>query len=869
MTITTTSANVAAQQQDNIIWTYLSLGLTVVVAALTFAYNLFGFPLYVGDEGLYMSQAYAVLEQGRLSPYTYWYDHAPAGWLLIAAWGALTGGFDTFGLAVNSGRVLMLVLHILSVTLIFYIILRHTMNRFAATAAGLLYALSPLVLIHGRTVRLDTIMIFWALLAAALILGYRGKLWSIVYSGFLFGIATLSKEGAILLIPAFIYAAWSLSKEGHRRFARAGWVFAALATISLYPLFAALRGELIDFNFSSPLAGNGGEVSLVGSVFWQLSRSGGLPWDSSSDFYHFLTTDWLVYDPWIIGLGLVATLWNLVSGGHRTRVAALLSLLAIVSIGHGNQVYEFYIIPVLPLLALNFGLALADLAKLSGQNALLPMATVAVIALGWVNLNQQPNLFSLDLNRIQRQTLDWTREHIPPDSQIVIDNELWVDLRAGSGTAAGFPGAHSHWKAAFDPAVHDYLFHDDWRSIDYLIMSPGLDKIFATYPDKLPNQAYINSTAVAEFSYGEANIEIRKVNHAGLAVAEMLNYSYEGFKSRYIHNGQVRQERGYTDGREQAAAMLMAVWMDDRQTFDELWNWAFMHLQSETGLLYDTNAPGVTPQSATEADTDAALALLLAEQRWNDGGYGRHARRILDAIWEHEVVVIKGKPYLAAGDWAVTRDQVIFAPAAFAPYAYHLFAAADPEHNWWYLLDTNYELLNKITFDSLGEERSVGLPPAYVGLDRSTGAILANPSEAPSHGNTFDKYAAQVYWRVGLDARWHDDKRADRFLEASQFLSTEWQANNQFAPAYSHAGRAQSGEAGLMFYGAVLPKLLIEEPELAHQLFATKLATAYIQDRNEGQWGQNSEISQERWAWLAAGLYRNALLYQWNFESEN
>jgi len=68
-------------------------------------------------------------------------------------------------------------------------------------------------------------------------------------------------------------------------------------------------------------------------------------------------------------------------------------------------------------------------------------------------------------------------------------------------------------------------------------------------------------------------------------------------------------------------------------------------------------------------------------------------------------------------------------------------------------------------------------------------------------------------------------------------------------------------------YSTVLPKLLIEEPDLAHQVFATKLATTYIQQGGEGQWGKNSEIAQERWAWLATGLYRKMLLYQWNLES--
>lgn len=868
MTVTSLSS-VSTKEKGSAFWSYLSLAVVLVAAALFFSYNMFGFPLYVGDEGIYMAGAYAVLNKGWLTPYTYWYDHAPAGWLLIAAWGAVTGGLDTFGAAVNSGRVLMLFLHLITVTLMFFIVVRHTGNRLAAVASGLLYALSPLVLIHMRTVRLDTIMVFWLLIAAAVLLNYKGKLWPIVFSGLWFGIAVLSKESALLLVPAFIYGVWVIVDKSHWRFARAGWLFAAVSLISLYPLYAALRGELINWDLSSPLDGSGASVSLVGSALWQLSRSGGYPWDPTSDFYHFLTTDWLINDPWILGLGLLATGWNFFRGGHRHRLVALLSLLALISIAHGNQVYEFYIIPLLPLLALNFGLALANIATMSGLQGVPAMAAVGVVALGWINLSQQPNLFYLDINKIQRQAVTWIEEHVPSDAQIVVDDELWVDLRNGTEDHAGFPGTHSHWKVANDPAVHHDLFHDDWRSIDYLVMSPGLEKIYAQYPDKLPNQAYQRSTPVASFNYGDAVVEIRKVNNAGLAVDEMLNYSYKGFKNRYIRNGQVRPENGYTDARDQAAALLMAVWTDDRQTFDELWGWTLIHLQRITGLHYDTNEPGVSPRSTTEADTDIALALLLAERRWNDASYGRHASRIIDAIWQYEVVTIDGKPYLAAGDWAVRKDKIIVSPATFAPYAYHLFAEADPQHDWWYLLDTNYQLLTEVTTDPLGEEQSAGLPPAYVGIDRKTGALEPNPTDVSMLGNTFNEYAAQIYWRVALDAQWHDDERADDYLLTSDFLNDEWENRGEFAQAYTHAGKPLASEAGMIFNSNILSKFLTEDPDIAHEIFATKLAATYVQQDDEGQWGKKPTIAEERWAWLSTGLYYKALPYQWHFETES
>ena len=43
----------------------------------------------------------------------------PPLWLFIALWSTILQGFLTFGMAVNSGRVLMLIIHLISLTLLF------------------------------------------------------------------------------------------------------------------------------------------------------------------------------------------------------------------------------------------------------------------------------------------------------------------------------------------------------------------------------------------------------------------------------------------------------------------------------------------------------------------------------------------------------------------------------------------------------------------------------------------------------------------------------------------------------------------------------------------------------------------------------
>src|SRR5437899_7066958 len=65
-------------------WEWLLIATILLFAALLHGINMFHFPYYEDDEGTYMSQAWAIVKEGQLTPYTYWYDHAPVGWIQIA-----------------------------------------------------------------------------------------------------------------------------------------------------------------------------------------------------------------------------------------------------------------------------------------------------------------------------------------------------------------------------------------------------------------------------------------------------------------------------------------------------------------------------------------------------------------------------------------------------------------------------------------------------------------------------------------------------------------------------------------------------------------------------------------------------------------
>ena len=80
--------------------------VAVLVLALGWVHGvgMSSFPARFADEGAYMSQAWAVLTRFDLGHYTYWYDHPPLGWLILAAYTGLTGSLARAPYAVAAGR---------------------------------------------------------------------------------------------------------------------------------------------------------------------------------------------------------------------------------------------------------------------------------------------------------------------------------------------------------------------------------------------------------------------------------------------------------------------------------------------------------------------------------------------------------------------------------------------------------------------------------------------------------------------------------------------------------------------------------------------------------------------------------------------
>jgi Dolichyl-phosphate-mannose-protein mannosyltransferase len=444
------------------------LVLCIMLAAQVI--NIFHYPAYTADEGTYMSNAWAILH-GKITPYAYTYDHPPVGWLLIALWAQLTGGIASFGNAINSGRVLMLLLAAASSIFLYLITSRLSASRSAALLAMVLYTLSPLSLSYRHEVLLDNIGTFWLLLSLCLITTGKSRLGTFVFAGIALGLAILSKEIFVIFVPAMLYAVWLFATEFQRKFSFVTFFYVTLVVASVYILLALLQGELFPPGL---LPGDKTtHASLIGSFLqkWHTPLTGG----------QFITSwnTWLRLDMVLFLGGTIAMFINIL-GGTVNR----LQLLAALFVGSfwlfllsSNVIYPFYVIPLLPFLALNIAQALNTpirwITKKVGFDLLRALIVFALIGmLIPAGVQRASSLLQPNLAEPQQQAMLWIRNNIPHNAVIISDSQMFTDLREPGGMAvgSGTPFAHAqiYSQAVLDPQVYYKDLNGDWQKIDFI-----------------------------------------------------------------------------------------------------------------------------------------------------------------------------------------------------------------------------------------------------------------------------------------------------------------------------------------------------------------------------------------------------------------
>ena len=428
----------------------------------------------------------------------------------------LTNGFNRHDSAIGFGNECMLIAKLASCALLFALGRRLQFSRVGAAGAVLLFGLCPLELMYSRWTFLDNLVTPWLLLAFFLAASPRRSILAATGAMLSFAMAALTKETALVVLPALV---WAMAQNLDRRnrpqvVAVAG--FSGLLLMAMYPLYALYKGELLE---------RPGQNSLLGTAKWQLvgRESSGSLLDPASPTFH-MVGQWFAIDRWLLLAGLVAIPVALL--GRRLRPAVLVLVIQWLVLVRGGYVPFMHVVNLLPWSALvvvgaveivSGNRRLATFRPLAGRQrsgrplprlraavtGLVVVCLAAVLIGSWtptlrhmVETRQEPPLWS---------ATQWLADNVPRDRVLVVHDSIWTDLVHHYGFD---PQPIIVYKLDTDPAVRESL-----RRIDYLVV-PNWYYATPTGVAKYPTltEARKHAVAVARFGSGDDGIRIYRVS---------------------------------------------------------------------------------------------------------------------------------------------------------------------------------------------------------------------------------------------------------------------------------------------------------------------------------------------------------------------
>lgn len=508
------------------------LGILLILGGLLVFQALYLFhPLYTFGEGTLMANALAVLHN-QITPYVYDYSQPPLGWIQIAGWAKATGGIAIFGNAINSGRVLMLILALASSSLLYLIVRRVSGSRSTALLAMILYTFSPLSLLYRDQILLENIAMFWLLLSLWFVTNSKSRLGTFALAATALGIAILSDGLFLIFLPAMLYAVSLYATSFQRKFSLVIFLYITLAISSVYVLLALLRSEFLPSG--DPLA----HPSLLNTLWLYLKDA--LPSDNL--FTHpslilpfLLKTQmplanqqtsaiwqtWLQTDLLFIAVGTGAMFFNILSGTiNRIQwLPAFLGLTFWVVLIVSNTWYPYSIVLLLPFLAMNIAIAInAPLRWLTRHigfdlaRVFLFCALVGLLVPSGIQYAQP--LLAPNGSQPQQQAMTWIRDNVPRSAVIVTDSYMYADLLDSQGMAVSggtpFIKAQIYTNAALDPAIAQGQLHENWQNIDFLVIDTSMFKDIRT--DQrfiLLNEALHHATLRVSFGSSQNGTQIQ------------------------------------------------------------------------------------------------------------------------------------------------------------------------------------------------------------------------------------------------------------------------------------------------------------------------------------------------------------------------
>lgn len=211
-----------------------------------------------------------------------------------------------------------------------------------------------------------------------------------------------------------------------------------------------------------------------------------------------------------------------------------------------------------------------------------------------------------------------------------------------------------------------------------------------------------------------------------------------------------------------AYGMLIAVYMNEQTMFDAFFRYVLLHLNRNGLMEWEIKPDGAVSQTgaASDGDEDMAWALIMADRQWGgrgslDAPYLEHARRLIDAMWKHEVDKERGYLFLPGDSWEANPP---LNPSYFAPAYYRVFAEVSGEPGWLRVVDSSYDVIAKSLNTASGNATN-GLVPAWCDAQGKPKVPFAN---GPTH---YQLDSCRTPFRIAQDYCWFGEPRAKAYLD--------------------------------------------------------------------------------------------------------
>jgi len=245
--------------------------------------------------------------------------------------------------------------------------------------------------------------------------------------------------------------------------------------------------------------------------------------------------------------------------------------------------------------------------------------------------------------------------------------------------------------------------------------------------------------------------------------------------------------------------MLLSAYAGEKTLFDGLWLYYKDNVNSNGVMNWRINGCSGTDgaNGATDAELDAAFALIVADYQWASTGtinYKDDATTLIAAIKTHEV---EANTYvLKPGDQF--GGSQITNPSYFSPAYYRAFGVFTNDVAFWNsVASQSYTVIN----NNLTQNNAVG--GLVSDWCMASGAYSSQASGYANQGRLYTYDAARTPWRIAVDYVWYGNADAKAYAKkSSDFVRVNLGGSANIKDGYNQNGTATGQYHNATFVGA-------------------------------------------------------------------